>query len=149
EQRAEIQVHALRIEDALDAEQPQHDAEQHDDGEVGGEEQGNALHLWSLRVDPEISWTERGGRGTAFKAWLRLFVWPGPAGFKHTARSIKPELRFRHSGQRGVPSWRAGYEHERRAALDLSEQPRARAGLPRARPQCAPARRRHPGGHHR
>jgi hypothetical protein len=46
QQRAEVQVHALRVEDALEPDQAEDDPQQHDDGQVGGEEQRDSLHLY-------------------------------------------------------------------------------------------------------
>ena len=43
QQGLEIDARARLVEDAVDAQQPQHDAENENDGQVGGQEQGNTF----------------------------------------------------------------------------------------------------------
>lgn len=54
QQGVQVQVRALFVEDALHAEEAQGDAQHHDDRQVGGQEQENALH------DGETSMTFKG-----------------------------------------------------------------------------------------
>ena len=44
QQRREVKPHPLLVENALDAEQPQGDAQDRDNGQIGGQKQDNAFH---------------------------------------------------------------------------------------------------------
>jgi hypothetical protein len=44
EQLAQVEIDSPLVEHTLEPQQAEHEAQQHDDGEVGGEEQEDALH---------------------------------------------------------------------------------------------------------